>query len=228
MATTTIPADWWQTFFNDDYAFLWSECFSDTDTQSQAAALWELLDLHENTRVLDAGCGYGRLSLPTAKMGAVVTGIDQSQNLLAIAERDRSQAPNGRLRYVHHDLRTRLTDVNFDAALNVFTGIGFGTEEDDLAILATIHDAIRPGGRFFLEAIQRDAVAAFFSRGGTLSRRRPDGILVFEESTYDPIASRLNGTWYWAGAGTSGVKSASMRIYTIGELIQIWKALGSS
>jgi len=224
--STQLPIDWWQSFFDDDYAHIWSDVFTEAETKSQAEALWALLNLHAGSRVLDAGCGYGRLARPLAECGAIVTGVDQSAELLAIAERNRGDLSQARLCYIRHDLRNRLPTTDFEAAFNVFTGIGFGTEADDLAIITTLHDAVLPGSPVFIEAIQRDAVAAFYSRGGTIARRRPDDVLVLEECTYDPILGRLDGTWYWAGAGSSGKKSASMRIYTIGELIRLIESAG--
>src|SRR5207237_2222573 len=53
-------------------------------------------DLREGSRVLDAPCGYGRLSLPLARRGAIVVGVDQSAELLAQAEKDRGDLPANR------------------------------------------------------------------------------------------------------------------------------------
>ncbi len=225
-AAPQLTPDWWQSFFDDDYALIWSDAISEADTRAQCNALWQILKLDEGSRVLDAGCGFGRLARPLAERGAVVLGVDQSEALLASAERSRGNLTEARLRYVRHDLRQRLTEKGFDAAINTFTGIGYGTESDDAAILRTLHDAVRPGGFVFLDVIQRDAVVAFFALGGKSSRRRPDGILVVEESTFNPVANRIFGTWYWAGAGCSGQKSASMRVYTISELIHMLESAG--
>lgn len=220
MSTATqLASDWWQSFFDDDYALIWSDAIPESESHAQCDALWQLLQLKEGSTLLDAGCGFGRLAKPLAERGAVVTGVDQSAALLAHAERGRGDLSEDKLRYIRHDLRYRLPDAQFDAAFNAFTGIGYGTEEDDLAILLTLHDALRPGGLLLLDVIQRDAVAAFFASGAKMARRRPDGMLVMEESSWDPIASRITGTWYWAGSGVSGSKTAIMRVYTIGELL---------
>lgn len=225
-SVTQLPTDWWQSFFDDDYALIWSDVITEAQTQSQCEALWDLLQLREGSRVLDAGCGYGRLARPLAERGAVVVGVDQSAQLLAHAERNGGTVPDTKLRYVRQDLRCRLSEGEFDAAFNAFTGIGYGTEADDLAILTTLHDAVRVGGLVLLDTIQRDAVAAFFATGGKLARRRPDGILVIEETSFDPFAGRTSGTWYWAGSGICGQKTASIRVYTVGELICMAESVG--
>ncbi len=226
MSTATAPTTEWQSFFDDNYVLIWSGMMSESESDAHCDGLWKLLQLHEGSRVLDAGCGYGRLSRRLAARGAVVVGVDQSAELLAHAERTRGDIPQSGLRYLRHDLRQRLSEGGFAAAFNVFTGIGFGSEADDLAILATMHDAVRPGGLVLLEAIQRDAVVAFMVRGGQQSMCRPDGILVLAQSVFDPITSRIDGTWYWAGPSSNGQKTASMHIYTIAELIRLLETVG--
>ncbi len=224
-APTASPA-WWQTFFDDDYIRVWGAIFTPEQSAQQADMLWKLLGLHEGSRVLDAGCGYGRLSRPLAERGALVLGVDQSSELLVYAERERGEIPESRLRYRHHDLREPLNESGFDAACNVFTAIGYGEDEDDLAIFKTLHTAVRPGGLFLLETNHRDPTVAFFARGGTWAKRRPDGTIVIEEPYFDPIAGRVNTTWYWYGPQGSGQKSASIRVYTPTELVRLLERAG--
>ncbi len=226
MGNTAQPAAWWQTFFDDEYVRVWGDIFTAEQSAAQAEALWNLLVLAEGSRVLDAGCGYGRLSRPLAERGAVVLGVDQSADLLAHAERQRGGLPETRLRYLHHDLRQPLGESGFDAAFNVFTAIGYGTDEDDLAIFTTIRNALRPGGLFLLETNHRDATVAFFARGGTWAKRRADGTIVIEEPHFDAIRGRVNTTWYWSGPHGSGHKSASIRIYTPTELVCLLERAG--
>jgi 2-polyprenyl-3-methyl-5-hydroxy-6-metoxy-1,4-benzoquinol methylase len=85
--------DWWKTFFDADYIRIWGCSDRPAETDQQAQGVWELLALHEGSRVLDAPCGYGRLSLPIARRGATVVGVDQSEELIAQAERNRGDLP---------------------------------------------------------------------------------------------------------------------------------------
>jgi 2-polyprenyl-3-methyl-5-hydroxy-6-metoxy-1,4-benzoquinol methylase len=48
--------------------------------------LWKFIGEVNNLKVLDAGCGTGYLSRQLADRGAVVTGIDLSENMVAIAQ----------------------------------------------------------------------------------------------------------------------------------------------
>jgi SAM-dependent methyltransferase len=218
--------DWWKTFFDFDYIHIWGGRANPAQTIAQAQGIWELLRLHEGSRVLDAPCGYGRLSLPLAKLGAVVVGVDQSQALLNRAEQNRGDLPVERLRYIRRDLRQPLEESGFDAAFNVFTSIGYGTEEEDLAIFRTLRSAVHPGGLVLIDTMHRDAVSAFMSRGAKPSERLPDGTLIVEEPRLDPISGRVNTAWYWSGPSGQGSKSASLRLYTATELIKLLHSVG--
>lgn len=218
--------DWWKTFFDSDYIRIWDGTQKPSETAQQVQGIWELLALHEESRVLDAPCGYGRLSLPIAKRGAIVVGVDQSEELLSRAEKDRGDLATDRLRYFRHDLREPLPESGFDAAFNVFSSIGYGIEEEDLAIFKTLHSAIRTGGRVLIDTMHRDAVAALLSRDVKPAQRLADGTLVVEEPTFDPISARVNTTWYWSGPSGQGSKSASIRLYTATELVRLLHSSG--
>lgn len=217
---------WWKTFFDDDYIRIWGGADQPAETAGQIQGIWELLKLGEGSRVLDAPCGYGRLSLPVARRGATVVGVDQSGELIAQAEKNRGDLPPGRLRYLRHDLREPLPESGFDAAFNVFSSIGYGSESDDLSIFRTLRLAVVPGGRVLIDTMHRDAAVASFSRGGQRAQRLPDGTLILEEATFEPISGRVNTTWYWSNPEGQGQKSASLRMYTATELIRMLASCG--
>jgi SAM-dependent methyltransferase len=219
-------SDWWQAFFDADYVRLWGQSDVSGSTVAQVEGLWTLLGLHDGSRILDAPCGYGRLSRPLADRGAIVLGVDQSRMLLEHAERGRGQLPSSQLRYVQHDLRQPLDEAGFDCALNVFTSLGYGTEEDDLKILETLCAAVRPGGLVFVETNHRDSTAAFLARGVPPSQRLPDGTLVVEDPRFDPITGRMETCWYWSGPAGQGSKPASLRVYTATELVCLLQRAG--
>jgi SAM-dependent methyltransferase len=217
-------APWWEQFFDDDYLRVWATASGAGD--DEAASLWRILGLSPGSRVLDAGCGYGRVSLPLARLGARVLGVDQSLTLLAEAERQRGALEPGQLRYLRHDLRTPLGESGFDAALSLFSSLGYGDESDDLAILGTLAAAVRPGGKVAVDTNHRDVLAALFARGVAPAHRAPDGTLIVEEPRFDPVAGRVETTWFWSGPHGSGQKSASLRVYTITELVRLLERVG--
>ena len=91
MATPPAPAGPW---FNDVASFLgrayWApgttrvSSFT-TGTEDEVAFLVEALGLRAGQTVLDVGCGPGRHALALARRGFRVTGVDASEEFVALA-----------------------------------------------------------------------------------------------------------------------------------------------
>ena len=218
--------EWWQGFFDTEYARLWSELTPPSRSEQEAQGIWSLLKLERGSRVLDAPCGFGRLSRELAVRGACVLGLDISSDLLTEAERRRGEIPVEQLKYARHDLRYPVSESGFDAAINIYSSLGYGNEEDDIAILSTLRAAVREGGQVFIETMHRDVVAARRARGTQVAQRLVDGTLLIEEPQFDPVAGRIHTTWYWSGPTGSGSKSGSIRVYTITELVKLLATAG--
>ncbi len=218
--------EWWKSFFDAEYLRLWSELTPPSRSEQEAEGIWNLLELKRGSSLLDAPCGFGRLSWELARRGARVVGVDVSTDLLTEAERCRGEISNEQLTYVRHDLRQPLAANGFDAAINVYSSLGYGTEEDDRAILSTLRAAVRAGGRVFIETMHRDVIAALRARGAQVAQRLADGTLLIEEPQFDPVAGRIQTTWYWSGPNGSGSKSALIRVYTITELVKLLAGVG--
>lgn len=106
-----------------------------------------LLQEHGGRRVLDAGCGTGRVAIELAARGYDVVGVDLDAGMLDAA---RAKAPE--LPWVRADLAALLASAMpegraaFDAVVmagNVMIFVQPGTEG---AVLARLHDLVAPGG----------------------------------------------------------------------------------
>ena len=218
--------DWWDTFFDQDYLRIWGQVFTEEVNTKQAAELWSLLDLNAGCRLLDAPCGWGRLSRRLALLGAMVLGVDQSETLLTAAEAQRGELSMERLRYLRHDLRKTLPETGFDVACNIFTSFGYGTEEEDVATFRTLRAALRPGGRVLVETNHRDMLCSLIFRGSKKSMRMPDGTLFIDDPDFDAISGVVSLNWYWSGPNGSGEKHAKWRCYTPTQIVGLLALAG--
>ena len=92
-------------------------------------------------RVLDAGCGTGRVAIELARRGYDVTGVDSDPSMLAVARRTAPELP-----WHHSDLVELEDEASYDlivAAGNVMIFLTPGTGPQVVARLAR---ALRPGG----------------------------------------------------------------------------------
>jgi SAM-dependent methyltransferase len=194
-----VVSEWRKEFFDDEYLRIWVQSLGEENSVKQAADLWSMLDLSAGCRILDAPCGWGRLSRPLALLGATVLGADQSDTMLDFAARNRGKLPPARSRYLRHDLRTPLPETGFDVACNIFTSFGHGTEEEGVAIFRTLRDAVRVGGRVVVETNHRDLTCARIAHGAKASKRLPDGTLFLDASDFDAISAVVHLNWHWSG-----------------------------
>ena len=107
-----------------------------------------LLDamLPRAARVLDAGCGPGRVGAELAARGHVVVGVDVDPELIAAAEADHPGPAWLVGDLTELDLRSRGHGEPFDAAVlagNVMTFLAAGSES---SVLANIAAHLRPDG----------------------------------------------------------------------------------
>jgi trans-aconitate methyltransferase len=118
-----------------------------------------LLNPQPGEAVLDLGCGDGALTEQLAATGAIVTGVDASATMLAAARQRNLHNARG-LIYEQHDATTLPYHQQFDAAfsnaaLHWITGLA-----GQQAMLAGVHRALRPGGRFIAEMGGHGNIAA--------------------------------------------------------------------
>ena len=94
-------------------------------------ALVEMLP--RDARVLDLGCGYGRIALPLARAGYHVEGLDVSPNLIEAA-RATAGANGLRLDFVVGSMTSLpYTSMTFDAVICLWSAFNELLEEDDQA-----------------------------------------------------------------------------------------------
>lgn len=96
-------------------------------------------------RVLDAGCGSGRLTMALAQAGASITGIDTNIGQLEQARR-RAEDAGVDLTLLEGDFNGRLpfADASFDA---VTSRLALMAADDAGATLTELRRVLQPGGR---------------------------------------------------------------------------------
>lgn len=105
--------------------------------------------------VLEYGCGTGRLTLPLARAGVAVTGIDLSRVMLdRLATKLAGEPPQVRRNVTlrHGDMRTERLRGRFALVLAPFNTFQHLYTRDDVeAFLARAHHHLAPGGHLMLD-----------------------------------------------------------------------------
>ena len=218
------PRETWDALFSDFYLRAYADDEADADAGATAQSAARLTACPAGGDLLDVPCGYGRHAIPLARAGYRVTGVDSSPTLLAEARRRSGDDQPPEL--VEADYRELpFADESFDAALNLFTSLGFYGDEEDVKALAEIGRVLRPNGRLVLETMHRDlAVRGFREQDWRLLG---EGRLRLEQRSFDPASGVVLTTQTLIDkTGERDSRSFAVRVYTATELVAMLSRAG--
>jgi ubiquinone/menaquinone biosynthesis C-methylase UbiE len=209
----------WDAVFDETYLRTYVPFLDDARTREEARGAIALAGVEPGAEVLDCPVGFGRHALVLAGDGYRIAGLDRSQIQLAEAERLRGDAEWPVL--VRGDYRALpFEDASFDAALNLFSSLGYLERAEDVGVLRELRRVIRPGGALVLETMHRDRLARIF-----LPRTwdwLPDGSLFVHERTVDWVSGEVSTRHIAVGHDSERIERRFVhRLYTVTE----WAAM---
>lgn len=109
-------------------------------------------------RVLELGCGYGRMLEALAREDLALLGLDADRALLTLAQQRLQRVRAQNVRLVQGDMRRFAFAQPFDRILIPYSAIYCLLDLDDLAAcLRHVAAHLRPEGRFIFDAYSADA-----------------------------------------------------------------------
>jgi ubiquinone/menaquinone biosynthesis C-methylase UbiE len=118
---------------------------------------WRRAAARAGGAVLELGCGTGRVTIPVARSGAHIVGIDRSSEMLAYGmRRARRARVDGRIDWVRGDIRLLpfRTSARFDLVMAPYGILQSLVRESDLqATLRAVHRVLAPGGTFGIDLV---------------------------------------------------------------------------
>jgi ubiquinone/menaquinone biosynthesis C-methylase UbiE len=218
------PTETWDAFFSDFYLRAYAADQRDAAAREQALAAARLSGCPDGGELLDVPCGFGRHALALAEAGFRVTGVDRSPTLLEEARRRVGDARLPKL--VRADYRELpFPDDSFDAALNLFSSLGYLGDEEDTHALGEIGRVLRPDGRLVIETMHRDVLVRHFAEHDWRLLGR--GRLLLEQRTFDLTSGVAQTTQTLIeGGGERESRSFSVRVYTATELLAMLEGAG--
>lgn len=146
--------NWFSTWFDSPYYHILYKNRNEEEAQVFMDNITNYLNMPENGTILDLACGKGRHSIYLNKLGYQVTGVDLSENSIAIA----NKYSNETLQFKTHDMREPCNKT-YDAVFNLFTSFGyFDTYEDNIKTLNAIKDSINEYGFGVIDFFNSDFI----------------------------------------------------------------------
>jgi SAM-dependent methyltransferase len=217
------PAEWWRGFFDLTYAQIgFRDRFPD-EVARTADFLTRRLALEPGSRLFDQCSGTGRISLPLARRGIEVIGVDQSAPYVEAARRA-AAAEGLRCRYEVGDAFEFVAPEPADAAINWFTSFGYAQDDRRNALmLSNVWASLRPGGRFAIDMASAPRCLGTYSRAGVERVPLDSGeFMLVEERAIDFARGMVNLTWtFLHPGGRREERRLSCRLLMPHELVRM-------
>jgi ubiquinone/menaquinone biosynthesis C-methylase UbiE len=156
---------WYERSFGRDYLKLYAHRDA-SEARSDIEAVVRLLSPPKDEPLLDLCCGACRHLLVLREMGfSQLVGLDLSGELLDVAAQDLEractldgQSPDV-VCLVQSDMRSIPYENYFATVLSLFTSFGyFVRDADNQAALNAVYAALKPGGRYLIDYLNREYV----------------------------------------------------------------------
>lgn len=124
---------YWASRYEQDLPYLF---------ESESEIVIPLLRNVKDKKILDLGCGTGRYSIALAKKGAIVTAVDFSDEMMAVAKKNAKKA-NVKIHFQQIDLKKGFPKGNYDVILSMLV---LGHFKNIKPLLNKISKALKIGG----------------------------------------------------------------------------------
>ncbi|WP_019545171.1 class I SAM-dependent methyltransferase [Streptomyces sulphureus] len=203
-----------QDFFGEDYLYFHEYQVGDELTEQEMPVIESLLGIEPPMRVLDLGCGTGRVANRLALSGNDVVGVDANGHALGLAV-EAAKEYGVHVTYERLDMRSLDEVEGFDRALLWSVTFGYFSDAENLGLLRRVRRSLRPGGRLLLEIRNRDALVGDFRPGRVVER---DGDLLVDQCRLDLVTGRMNCIRFLLRDGELSRRPYSVRLYSASEL----------
>lgn len=214
--------EWWETFFDSKYLQAYQSL--EEKTPQEVDFITDVVGIRTSDRILDLCCGQGRHSIELARRGFSVTGLDQSEYLLSVAKQ-KAQESNVSAEFAEGDMRELLFEEEFDVVLNLFTAFAyFDDDQDNMKALQEIAKALKTGGRFLIDIINREWIVRNFQRKGWQNFGKRGFLL--ETRDFDLETGRLKADLAFIDNGEATTRTTDIKLYALHELKGMMEEVG--
>lgn len=213
--------DWFHDFFSGAAVDFWVDVAPSPD--DDVTFLQSVFGSANGQKILDLACGAGRHTIPLARAGYAMTGVDRSPEFL---ERARAAASmcGAAIDWQERDMRDLPWPDAFDGVLCFGNSFGYLGRAGTADCVSAIASAMKGGAAFVL-----DMGSVAESLFPALQQRRwmeVNDILFLSSSSYHVLESRLDVEYTFVRGSLREKKTAHTWIFTVAELREMLETRG--
>ncbi|MGN7401941.1 class I SAM-dependent methyltransferase [Cytobacillus praedii] len=219
----TQQKEHWKEFFGNDYLLFSEDILTPERTAIEVENIIKILDLPKGSKILDLGCGQGRLAIPLALHGYQITALDGSEAMITEAKK-RAKKADVEIQFIFQDMRDLNFEDEFDAVINMGTAFGYLNDENaDQDIIRNVYRALKTGGVFLLETENRELKTR--NKLGK-NHHSMNGTDIWTIREFDCVTSRWKEVMIWYELSGEKKVTLDLRLYSATELIKMNKDVG--
>lgn len=213
--------EWFETFFQGPAVDFWTRVMTPALTSADVDFLEKAFDVKPGARLLDVPCGNGRHSIELARRGYRITGIDLSEEMLALARAELAAD------WRKGDMRALdLEPSAFDGAFCFGNSFGYLDREGVTMFLRALAAALKPRARLIVDTgVAAESLTHVQRRWHNLG-----DLFILSDPRYDALAGRLDidYTFIRGGPGTAELETrpTSSYVFTASEICRMFEASG--
>jgi SAM-dependent methyltransferase len=212
-------------FFGPNYIEEFAYVFDPERIKREVDFVEKIINYNHSLKILDLACGNGRHSIELARRGYNMTGLDLNSFFLeqaAIATKEAGVT----VRWIRSDMRQIPFEGEMDAIVFLFSSFGYlESDRDDQIVLNQIAKALRSGGEFVMDFINREWIMRNYRSNDW--RELPNGAIILMQRNFDLATGRNHEKRIRISPdGKREEVTMVVRMYTVVELIKMCEAAG--
>jgi SAM-dependent methyltransferase len=213
---------WWEDVFGEEFIRA-APKVSPSHVAREVDFIESSLGIAPGGVVLDLACGAGHHAVELAARGYGMVGYDLSLYQLSLAA-DVAKARAQKINFMQGDMREMAFEDMFDGVFSWNTSFGYFEEEKNLSVLQRVFRALKPGGMFLVDVVNRDFAA---SQSPSQNWYEGEGCVCMDDMSLDFITSRLRvKRSVILDDGRTRECTYSVRVYSLHELGKLLHDVG--
>ncbi len=197
-------SDFWDLLYPLFFAENRADPYSDTEH------LIHLTEISPPAEVLDIACGSGRHSIPFAKRGFKVTGIDITESYLQRAENSADKSGVS-VEFIKSDMLHFIRKDVFDLIIVLYSSFGFFEQKnDDNIFLENMFNSLNKDGKLILDLRNKEYVRDNFIAESIMDI---NGIMYKESRQVEGNFDLIHTAWTIQGSDFLKTFQTSIRLY---------------
>jgi SAM-dependent methyltransferase len=227
MAKQADP-NWWKSFYDDTPFYLYLERNDPAELEATLRFLTNVLQVSPGDRLFDQCCGMGSVSIPLAKRGYRMVGVDLCEGFIKRANGD---ITGGALSAEFHvgDAFEFSPEEPCDGAFNWYTSFGYSAKDsENIRMLQRAFASLKPGAWFALDFLNAPMIRNNFQPTMVRKLDTPDGeIVITRNCEIDEETDLMKQVWNWQMPDGRKIETPStLRLYTPGQLVRLFERAG--